>query len=146
MLKPVTFGHHQVELDGVLYVYVDGWYKKHDGTRPPPHIMAELERWRMTVEHYQNKAMESFAEAGNKVIPLNTVTTLDIPPERILEAAKLHDLYQVLIIGADKNGDLFVACSTGDMAIANWMLDHAKVRLLSFCPEGKHVLKPKEPE
>ena len=64
-----------------------------------------------------------------KVIELTTVTTKEIPPERILEAALKAQLTDVVLIGQRPDGSVYFAMSTAEAPAVNWMLDCAK-RLL----------------
>lgn len=66
---------------------------------------------------------------GN-VVPLNCITTLDNPPEKILSAAIDHDLETVLVIGRTKDGDLYFAGSSADGGDALWMMELAKKALM----------------
>lgn len=66
---------------------------------------------------------------GN-VVPLNCITTLDSPPEKILSAAIDHDLETVLVIGRTKDGDLYFASSSADGGDALWMMELAKKALM----------------
>ncbi len=63
------------------------------------------------------------------VIELGTVTTSDIPPEKILTAALKADLGEAVVIGQRRDGTVYFAMSTAEAPSVNWMLDCAK-RLL----------------
>lgn len=65
---------------------------------------------------------------GDLVI-LNCVTRLDLPPDRILEAAK-GKLASCMVIGWDEAGDLFFASSYADGGDALWLLAKAQKELL----------------
>ena len=67
----------------------------------------------------------------DNVIPLGNVTRLDLPPEQVLEGAKESIGEGVVIIGWDKEGELYFASSIADGGEVNWLLDHAKIALLS---------------
>jgi len=64
------------------------------------------------------------------VVSLGCITTLDIPPERILNAAIEHDLETVLIIGRTKDGELYFAGSSADGGDALWLMALAKKALM----------------
>ncbi len=66
-----------------------------------------------------------------KIIPIGGVTTLDIPPDKILEAAK-GQLEGVLVIGYDKDGELYTASSYADGGIVIWLLEATKNRLFEI--------------
>ena len=65
----------------------------------------------------------------DNVIPLGCITYLDLPPDRILEAAK-GKLDSVLIIGFDKDGGEYFCSSIADGGEAIWHLERAKLALL----------------
>ena len=68
----------------------------------------------------------------DNVIPLRCVTTLDIPPEKVLNGAITQELTDVVIIGWGKGGDLYFASSYGNGAETNWLIDQAKIALLEM--------------
>lgn len=63
------------------------------------------------------------------VVILDVETTLPIPPERVLEGAIKADLKDVLVVGKDKDGKLYVACSQAAYAEVILLLERAKL----FC-------------
>lgn len=65
-----------------------------------------------------------------QVIELETVTTLDLPPERILRKASEADLESVIVIGYDRDGNEYFASSVADGANVVWALERTKLRLL----------------
>ena len=67
---------------------------------------------------------------GN-ILYFNGMTKVDIPPENVLEAAKGWGAEHVIIIGVDKNDVLLFGGSTSDIALANLLLDKAKMSLLT---------------
>ncbi len=67
---------------------------------------------------------------SNNVIEFDGVTTLDIPPPRILANAAGADLKDVVVIGWKKDGSFYFASSGADAAEVNWLLDTAKLELL----------------
>lgn len=64
-----------------------------------------------------------------EVVYLNCETTLDIPPDRVLEGA-IGQTEQVIVIGADSNGKLYFASSYGDQTKTLWLLKKAEKVLL----------------
>ena len=64
------------------------------------------------------------------VIPLGGVTRLDIPTDRVLEAAKGHCSEGVIVIGWDDDGSLYFASSMADGGEVLWLLEMCKKRLL----------------
>jgi len=66
-----------------------------------------------------------------KVIDFNGITTLDLDPQRVLDAAKNEELEGVVILGYTKDGDIYFASSYADGGEVNWLLDKCKLALLS---------------
>jgi len=71
---------------------------------------------------------------GAKVIPIGTITKLDLPVERVLEAAKFK-LNDVVIIGWDVNDELYTASSIADGAEVLWLLRKCEQRLMEIVDE-----------
>ena len=67
---------------------------------------------------------------SDNVITLNNITKLDLPVDRVLEAAK-ENLECVILIGWDNSGDLYFASTIADCGEVNWLLDKAKQALLT---------------
>ena len=67
--------------------------------------------------------------ARNNVIPLGMITTLDIPVDTVLEEAK-EKMESVLLIGFDKEGELYFASTMADGGEALWLIEMAKKRLM----------------
>ena len=65
----------------------------------------------------------------SNVVYLPCETTLDIPPDRVLEGAN-DKLESVVVIGNDKDGNLYFASSMGDNAHTLWIMEQAKQFLL----------------
>lgn len=68
---------------------------------------------------------------ADNVVVLDMETTLDLPPERILNAAIKADLETVLVIGWDKEGDLYAAGSTAKIGDILLLLERTKQVVLS---------------
>lgn len=68
-------------------------------------------------------------ERQHKVIPLPCITTLDLNPDQILQAA-IGELDCVVILGYDKNGQEYFSGSVGDGGTVLWMMERAKLKLL----------------
>lgn len=66
-----------------------------------------------------------------EVISLPVITTLDTPPERVLDAAP-KDLEQVVIVGTRKDGSLYFASSKSDGGSVLWLFEVAKKELLEI--------------
>lgn len=61
----------------------------------------------------------------DNVVMFPGATSLDIPPDRVLAGA-MEKLELAIVIGVDKDGDLYFAASTADDREINWLLDMAK--------------------
>lgn len=68
------------------------------------------------------------------VIPLGNVTKLDLHPDQILEAAKGH-LKGVVLIGFDKDGDVYAASSYADGGTLLWLLEACKTKMMKSVAE-----------
>ena len=64
-----------------------------------------------------------------KIIPIRGVTKLYIPPDRILEAAK-GQMEGVVIIGFDKDGEVYAASSYADGGTVMWLLEACKTKMM----------------
>lgn len=64
-----------------------------------------------------------------KVVPIGCITTLDMPPDQILERA-MDQLEGVVILGYDKNGEEFFASSYADGGTVMWLLERCKIKLM----------------
>lgn len=71
------------------------------------------------------------------VVEAPFITKLDIPTERILRKAGEAGLERVLLIGEDKDGEIYFASSFGDGGHALWLMEIAKVRLMKISGEIK---------
>lgn len=67
----------------------------------------------------------------SNVIELDVVTRLDIPCERALRRAAEADLQSVIVIGRDKDGELFFSSSMADGGDVLWLMEIAKKELIS---------------
>ena len=70
-----------------------------------------------------------------EIVDLKTVTTLDIPAERVLKAAMEADMDRVIIIGYDGNGAEYFTSSVSDSRDILWLMERAKLRLLRMSDE-----------
>ena len=72
--------------------------------------------------------MDRKSDNPSNVVYLPCETTLDIPPDRVLEGA-IGQTEQVVVIGVD-NGKLYFASSYGDVTKTLWLLKKAEKVLL----------------
>ena len=66
----------------------------------------------------------------DNVVPLNCTTTLDIPVDRVLDAAKEEVKDVVIVIGRQEDGKLYAASSISDVGDLLVLLELAKRTLL----------------
>lgn len=66
-----------------------------------------------------------------EVVDAGIITTLDIPPKRIIEGAVNADLETVIILGYDKDGEEYFASSTGTTGTILLLMERFKLQLLS---------------
>ena len=68
------------------------------------------------------------------VVALDCVTRLDIPADRVLEAA-MGELEKVVVIGYDKDGEEYFASSIADGGTTLWLMERSKAKLLAIPDE-----------
>lgn len=66
-----------------------------------------------------------------KVAVLPVLTRLDVPCERLLNAALESTLQKVVIVGVDSAGELYFASSMADGGDVLWWMEKAKKALLA---------------
>lgn len=66
---------------------------------------------------------------SDNIVIWKGVTFHDLPPDRLLEAAKGH-LDSVVILGWDKDGDIYFASSKADGGEVMWLIEFAKRALM----------------
>lgn len=65
----------------------------------------------------------------SKVLPLNNITKLDLPVDRVLEEAK-EKLEGVILLGFDHDGEEYFASTYADGGVVLWLLAKCKKQLL----------------
>ncbi|MFA6204515.1 MAG: hypothetical protein WC710_15155 [Gallionella sp.] len=65
----------------------------------------------------------------SKVVPIGCITRLDTPPDQILEAAK-GQMEGVVLLGYDKDGELYFASTWVDGGTVMWLLEQCKKKLM----------------
>lgn len=68
----------------------------------------------------------------SKIVEFTGVTQLDIDPEKVLNRA-LNKLEGVIVIGYEKDGEEYFASSYSDGGDILWLLERAKLKLMSVC-------------
>ena len=71
-----------------------------------------------------------------EVVILDVETRLDIPAERILEAAKQDDLETAMVIGFDADGELYVRTTTTKAKEMIWLMELAKQLVMDQFKDG----------
>lgn len=66
------------------------------------------------------------------IIQFTGLTKHDLPPDQILEAA-MGKLDEVVILGWDKEGQLYFASTKADGPNVLWLMEVAKKELLDIC-------------
>jgi hypothetical protein len=69
---------------------------------------------------------------NSNVVPFPGVTSLDTPPERVLEVAAERELDEIVIIGCRKDGGFYFASSFADGGDVIWLLERAKHKLMQI--------------
>lgn len=69
-----------------------------------------------------------------EVVTFTGITKLDLPPDRILEAA-VGVLDNVVVLGYDKEGNEYFASSYADGGSVLWLMERLKKQLLAACEE-----------
>lgn len=75
------------------------------------------------------------AEDAGNVVTAPILTTLGVPVHRVLRSALKADLRDVVVVGYDAEGDEYFASSMSDGAEVVWMLERAKLQLLTVVDE-----------
>jgi len=71
----------------------------------------------------------------DNVVQFEGTTTNDIPAETVLAGATEQELDTALILGYDKDGQFYMASSSGSGSSMLWMLEVAKLHLM-----GENIL------
>lgn len=69
------------------------------------------------------------SELNGNVVSIGGITKLDLPVDRVLEAAKTS-LEGVVLLGYDKEGKLYFASSYADGGDVLWLLEQCKLSLM----------------
>lgn len=64
------------------------------------------------------------------VVEFDGITTLDVPPARILSKAADAELQSCVVIGYREDGSFYFASSVSDGAEVVWLMEVAKKKLL----------------
>jgi hypothetical protein len=70
--------------------------------------------------------------AKPKVVYLDNATSLDIPTDRVLNAALNAQLQDVVILGKHPDGEYYFASSVADGGTVLWMWEKLKAKLMEI--------------
>lgn len=65
-----------------------------------------------------------------EVIPLGTITNGDWPIQKVVDGINCEKIEHIVVVAFDKDGNLELAMSSGQIPINLWMLELAKKRVL----------------
>ena len=82
-----------------------------------------------TPESARTKSKASEALDKDNIVKLDCVTSLPIPPDRVLKEAR-GKLETVIVLGWDNDGEFYFAASESDGGNAIWLMEKAKKYLL----------------
>lgn len=68
---------------------------------------------------------------ADNVVTLNAATRLDVPPDRVLDAAKDARLTGAVVLGWDADGQEYFASSIADGSDVLWLIERLKLKLLT---------------
>jgi len=68
--------------------------------------------------------------ATGTIVVFPGITKLDVPAERVLEAARLAELTDIVILGYDKDENEWFASSIADGGTVLWLMERLKKQLL----------------
>lgn len=71
-------------------------------------------------------------DVTDNVVTLDILTSLDVPPERVLNGAIEADLQGAVVLGWTQDGDFYFASSIADGGNCMWLLEKAKLLLLTI--------------
>lgn len=75
------------------------------------------------------------ADMGEVVI-LDVETSLDLPADRVLDAAKASDLSTAMVIGYEQDGSLYIGTTTTSAKEMVWLMEQAKKLILDQFDHG----------
>lgn len=66
----------------------------------------------------------------DNIVYLDVETTLDIPPQNVIDGASKAELETVVVVGVQEDGSLYLASSTGHNGEIMWLFECAKHQLM----------------
>jgi hypothetical protein len=79
-----------------------------------------------------DKFFAGIEEVASNVVEFNGSTTLDMPPDKVLQGA-MGQLTDVVVIGYDKDGKFYIATSTGGLGDLLLLVKLAERSILDQC-------------
>lgn len=70
-------------------------------------------------------------EVVDNVVELNTITTLDIPAQRIIDALP-DDMEDIVIVGYDSDGELILASNKASGGDVLWLIKSAEKLMMEY--------------
>jgi hypothetical protein len=67
-----------------------------------------------------------------QIITLPCITKLDLPPERIVDAAREANLAGIVVMGYTTDGEVYFASSYADGGNVMWLMELCKAKLLKI--------------
>ncbi len=64
------------------------------------------------------------------ILPFTGISILDIPPEKVLQAAIDAGVTEVVIVGTDNDGKQYIAASMASAPVIAWHLELARLRIV----------------
>lgn len=87
-----------------------------------------------------------FVNYPENVHVLDVSTTQPFPPERVLQMAYEADLLDVLVVGRDKEGEIWAVCSEPNVGAANLLCDLGKQYFLDIVKNKELEPDPRGPK
>lgn len=76
---------------------------------------------------------------SDNIVLFTGVTSLDLPADRVLQAAIDEGLEQVVIMGYTKDGEEYFASSVAGGPEVLWLLERSKIKLLGVVDEELYI-------
>lgn len=92
--------------------------------------LEDPERTVLDIQTQYQLTLQGIRMTKDNITILQCVTRLDIPVERVLEQAQ-DRLETIVIMGWDKDGDLYFASSVADGGEVLWLMELCKKALLN---------------
>ena len=74
------------------------------------------------------------------ILNFEGLTTVETPPEEVLQAAKSWEMTKCIVIGIDVDNELCFGGSFSDLPLMNLLLDYAKQHILLTEGNGERII------